>query len=178
MPLYKVDIQKSHGAEFFTNVYYIEVATLTAGENVARAIADAEKLAHVADVQFLSARVSDLGSGESFIVVAIGGTGSVFPSTWLPLWNVLRVDLYPATGRPSRKYYRLPINEADSINGTFELTFFNGPVTSLVSGLANIPELRDVDGQPFVRMQAFRPIAMRQLRRGSRRRTQPIIPLA
>jgi hypothetical protein len=71
------------------------------------------------------------------------------------------------------------LSEQDQTNyGELEAsaqTFFS---TNYGQPVAAVPEYVDVDGQPILTSSVFKSVGMRQLRRGTKRRLQPIIPLA
>ncbi len=79
-----------------------------------------------------------------------GARSAVASSTGqlLPAWNVVRCDFAVANSRPSRKFYRIPLLEADITNGEIDADL----LTDIVAGastLANAAEMRDVDGEAF-----------------------------
>jgi hypothetical protein len=90
------------------------------------------------------------------------------------------MDMPAPTGRPSRKYWRLPLEEAAVLNGQVEPTFvtaWQGHVNDYFASPASAGVI-DVDGQLLVSGTIMAPVGMRQLRRGSRRRVTPVIPVA
>lgn len=178
MPLHQVDIEKEYRGEYWTNRYIIQVADVDAGMIVAQNIVLYERSAHLAVVNFHRVRVSDMVQGTDLYRVEplnTQGTLAVDASGWLPLWNVVRVDFGVATGRPSRKYLRCPIQESwtveDSLTPGHIAILRDGYVANMVA----LPEYVDVDGQPIINGAVIPKVAMRQLRRGSRRRTLPVL---
>lgn len=178
MPLFKVDIEKVYANEYWSNVYYLELDVLDGALTVANEIVAAERAIHKNFVLFTKVRVSDMIPGtDEYITGVLNVTGlATSESTLLPLWNVVRVDLTATAGRPSRKYLRGCIAEDnmsyDNLDPAF-VTFINN---NYVTPLVLIEELKDVDGQDLVDGACMPKVGMRQLRRGSRRRTTPIIP--
>lgn len=173
MALYQVDIEKStnSGNVRWSNRYVINVASIAAGLPIASQIKDAEMDIHSGAIQFEQLRVGlfpVVGSGGGAIV-PLGVPGNrVTSGDFLPLFNVARCDFGTLIGRPSRKYLRVGITEADT--GGMELT---GSLLTLmqtyVTTMLDITEFVDVDGEEFISGSAKPVIAMRQLRRGSKK---------
>jgi hypothetical protein len=179
-PWWQIDVQKQLGTEYWTNVYHCAAANQTAAKAVAAEIVILERQMHRQVVTFTSYRVAPYPGPSEGTIIPIGQPGLLTGTLHLPLFNVLRVDFPAPTGRPSRKYYRLPIGEDDQtdgfINEATRLTF-----QSYVDTFFAEPEsdsLIDVDGQPLTSGVVMRAVGMRQLRRGSRRRLLPVIPVA
>ena len=172
-PIYKVDIQKQYQNTYWTNVYYVNQPDLASASAAATTIVNVERTIHAPAVNFDKVRVSDLSSTQyQTISVNQPGQRSV-TGDFLPLFNVLRVDFNVAGGRPSRKYLRLPVAESDQSNGIFT----SSALQSLATGYA-IPTstgICDESGSPFTSTSFQERVGMRQLRRGSRRRTTPVI---
>jgi len=124
MPVFKVDIEKQYGTEFWTNVYYVDAASLTLAHAVAAEIVNAEQEIHLVSVNFTKYRTSDLlPDTDQYISTALNSPGERgFAGDPLPLFNVVRVELSVGIGRPGRKYLRGILCEGDitfnSINGT------------------------------------------------------------
>lgn len=178
MPVFKVDVEKQLGTEFWTNVYYVDTPSLTDALLPMADIVVAERNITSNQVMFTKARVSDLVPGtDQFITTPLNQPGNVATEgTLLPLFNVLRVDLGVGVGRPSRKYLRGVLHEAAVNFNTIEAASYASFQTAYADNLELIEELVDVDGQPIIDVTVNNQVGMRQLRRGSRRATQPIIP--
>lgn len=179
MALYSLDIEKELAGEFWTNRYILDVASALAGASPAAEIIEAERQYTLDRVNFTRYRISSVATGDDdYIIVPIdlegGRTAGV--GSELPLFCTLRVDFTVTSGRPSRKYYRGILIEADQTSfGELDdafLGFFNAAV---VDTIAAVEEYVDVDGQAILSGAAYPKVAMRQLRRGSRRRTTPIL---
>lgn len=178
MPLFKVDIEKQLGTEFWTNVYYVDAASLTAAHAVGAEIVVAERGIHHVSVVFTKYRTSDTVPGtDQYITEPLNVTGARGPSTpLLPLFNVVRADLGVGIGRPSRKYLRGVLMEEDITFNNIDATPLALFDTDYANDLELIEELVDVDGQPIINVTINPQVGMRQLRRGSRRSTTPVIP--
>lgn len=184
MPLFKVDTEKSYGSEFWTNRYIIEAGSIENAQEGGLIIIEAEREFHRTFVNFTKLRVSTFTPNDDvFIVTPYSADGNLVPSSGgvLPLWNVVRVDLaVEGFGRPSRKFYRTGLMAGDvTLDFTITGDALNVVVPSVEAMIAelqsNASPLVDVDGQNIASSVSYGLIAMRQLRRGSRRRTEPIL---
>ena len=179
--LVSLDIQKELTGEFWTNRYVLDVPSLADAITPANFIVGKERIITIGDITFTSYRISDMVPGtDAYIVVPIGLQGlRVITSQALPLFNVARVDFGVGQGRPSRKYLRGVLGEEDQesygILVDASITFIN---TNYAGPVAGLTEYVDVDGQAITTGFCYGRVGMRQLRRGSRRRTEPIIPVA
>lgn len=80
-------------------------------------------------------------------------------------------------GRPSRKYFRLPVYESDQSSGLLEpilVNFIDTTITAVINDGG--PNLCDLQGQLLTNVAVFGNVSMRQLRRGSKRRATPVLP--
>lgn len=177
MAIYQIDVQGVLGTEYFTNVWHVNASGYAQALGWADAIAEVTADQSHADVVIDKARVAlyPLNGGQGTVrsYALQGGQGNY---DYLPLWNVVRIDYQPALGRPSRKYMRFPVNEGVQVKGVLSA----GQVAAYQAGFVNgigqqVTGLCDIHGQPFVDARVFATVGMRQLRRGSKRRTQPII---
>lgn len=173
--IWQIDIQKQLGTEYWTNVYFSDAGTLPAAKTVGDNLVANEKLIHANIVNFIQMRIRPYPSGgQQGTVYQLSGVGSVSTADYLPLFNVARVTLTVASGRPSRKYYRLPVGEADQANGTFIPAKVSSLNTSLASFITTA-NLTDESGNVFTAATVVPTVGMRQLRRGSKRRATPVI---
>lgn len=181
MPLFVVDIQKRYVTEYWTNRYCVSAADLGAAETIATAIVACERAIHLSTVEFDKARVSDFNPAtDTYSILTLGGVGGVAISSnqMMPLFNCVRVDFnVSGGGRPSRKYLRGCLHHAD-MAAAFEVTQARRDAVLLNYGtpMASQTGYVDVDGQEIIQAVVHRDVAMRQLRRGTRRRTEPVIP--
>lgn len=176
MTLYSVDIQKKLGAEYWTNRYIVEASDLAAASAIGEDIVDAERSVHSELVNFDKLRTSTVTKNDNnYIIVPLTGVGVLGETNApIPLFNAARVDFGTNQGRPSRKYLR-PGVSATYVQGTNWNTALYNALVSYGQAIVSLVGLRDVDGQEFLNSTAFRAIAMRQLRRGTKRKTQPVI---
>ncbi len=179
-PYWQIDVQKLLGTEYWTNVYHVAASSQATAMLYAEAIVDLERQSALSSVQFVRNRVAPFPGPSEGTIIPIGLVGVVAGDGWLPLFNVVRVDFPAPTGRPSRKYYRLPLAESAQTNGVLDQN-----VRAIIQGRfdayfasPNSSGLIDIDGQLLVSARVMSNVGMRQLRRGSKRRLQPVIPIA
>lgn len=176
MPLFQLDIEKSYQGEFWTNRYILEATDVNATLGTANIIVDAEQDVHNNIINFTKYRVSDIVKGtDNYVIVPINSVGGrVSVGSILPLFNVARVDFGVGIGRPSRKYLRIGFTEAD-IDGSVIVPALVTALQNYGALLVSLAQFVDVDAQPITSSAVVGTLQMRQLRRGSRRRTQPVI---
>lgn len=178
MPVWQIDVEKRLATEFFTNVYHVDQASQADAIDAANLIVQQERLLHHVDIIVTKYRIATYPGPSEGTIYAVNLPCSGASGAYLPLFNVLRVDFAVGVGRPSRKYYRIAIAETSQENGEFtnaELTAYQGVIDDLMAFGSSVG-LVDVDSQPILSGNVFRQVGMRQLRRGSKRRLQPIIP--
>lgn len=180
MAIYQVDIEKSltvggTNTVYWTNVYHVEADNSGDAINSGQGIVTAEKKVHLGSVSYTKMRVQATSPlAMSGTIVPLTGTGGRAGSSYLPLFNVFRVDFNVGGGRPSRKYLRGPVLPADVSNGAMQsaaITLINTYVTDLL----NLSVVCDPQGQNFVSGALFPNCGMRQLRRGSKRKTTSVL---
>jgi hypothetical protein len=179
-PFWQVDVQKRLGTEYWTNVYHCARSNQESAKLFAEGVIALERILHQNIVAFISYRVAPFPGPSEGTIVPIGLFGTGGTNTYLPLFNVLRVDFPAPTGRPSRKFYRLPLAENAQIDGNIEPTLVAAYQVHVDNYFASPDSagMIDVDGQLLVSGRVMPPVGMRQLRRGSRRRITPVIPVA
>lgn len=173
----QVDIQKRIGTEYWTNRYFLGVGSIGEAAGYVDEIVAFEKLLHSTEVIFDRARVSDgIPGSDSYVIIPLSGTGGTSGSgAHIPLYNTVRIDFGVGAGRPSRKYYRCGLGEG-LLNGevwdSLLMTDYQAAATAFVNGV--VPYC-DVDGQIIISATVMNQVQMRQLRRGSKKKTQPVI---
>lgn len=183
MPLFTVQVFKEGYGEKWSNRYLIEASSLAAAVICAPAIATAERGVHLDTVLFTYMRVSDLvAANDNYATIPVNNTGQTNASaSALPLFNTVRVDIdVEGFGRPSRKYYRLPLMETDQDNHALSGTLVsamaamvNAMIAAVDSAGGGDGELVDPDGQSWVTATTFPRVQMRQLHRKRRRAAPP-----
>lgn len=175
MSIYKIDIQKSIGTEYWTNVYYTNQPDLATAVTTATDIVTLEESIHMNFVTFDKALVTDL-STDFFTTVPINAFGGRTPdSDRLPLWNVVRVDFAVNGRRPGRKYLRIPVLESHQTDGVLTPGEIQWIIDHYCTPLHNAGQICNEHGDAFVDIVVNPNVAMRQLRRGSKRKVTPVI---
>lgn len=179
MAIFQVDVQKQIGTEYWTNVYHVNAADITAAGVLAAFIVNQERSFHTLDVNFVSYRVSTFPESDGeYLIQTVNLPGEAAAGTsMLPLWNVARVDISVGLGRPCRKYYKVPLYESTT-EGQAIVLATRDLIDDAVAAMCAAGGICDPQGQEWVAGQTFVNIAMRQLRRGSKRRLEPVIPVA
>lgn len=172
MPLMEITIEKSMGNEFWTNVYHIEASDLADAQTFANQIVAAERAIHLSFVTFTAVRVSDATPGGTAFQTTpinlpglIGGAGET-----LPLFNTIRVDFAVNGRRPGRKFLRLPIQEAQQQAGVNNQTIMDNVTNLYINPLIAMARLVNPFGQAMHAGSVHPRVAMRQLKRGSKRK--------
>jgi len=183
MPVFQIDVEKSFGSAFWTNRYFVTAASIENAHEGAAIILDREVQFHREDIVFTKYRTRTVTEGDDvFIITPVSVSGAQAPSgPYLPLFNVARVDISVAGfGRPSRKFYRIGLCAGDVIPGFgFDVSLRNLVASEMAQMItetnANASFLCDADVDLWDTPTVFTPIAMRQLRRGSKRSTEPVL---
>jgi len=177
MAIFRLHIEKYHAlsSEYWVNRYFIDAATLADAALASNGIVDAEKPLYSPDVVITKSHVDDNVPNTSNYQTTIrnlAGTRTSHAGDRLPLFVVARVDFSVAGGgRPSRKYLRGVFYEMDvsfSSIATLMLTSLNTYASSVAASGACDPQ-----GQDIISGAAFLSPAMRQLRRGSKKKVIP-----
>jgi len=175
MTLFSIDVQKTREGLYWTNRYISDALSLAEADGVALALCNYEKQLYYNGVTINKRRVSTLAAGDvSYIAtpMAMSGTRSISTAT-LPKFCTLRLDAPAGTGRPSRKFYRDVLTEAD-VDGD---SLNSGAITAFAAIIDDLNDIVLVDpqGEELDDWVIYPYVQMRQMRRGSRRRTEPII---
>jgi hypothetical protein len=176
MPIYQIDIEKTLSNEYWTNVYHVNVADALTAQDRATSIYQIEREVHMTFVLFTKYRVAPYPQvAVQGFVNPIGLNGLYAIEATLPLFNVARVDFGNGVGRPSRKYLRLPVGETMQQDAVFSSGYRTSFNNAYSIPLLSVPGLCDTQGRPLISAGLMLTVGMRQLRRGSKRRLQPII---
>lgn len=178
MPLFSIDIEKFYLAEYWTNRYIVNAENLAVADTYGAQIVEFERAVHVSVVQFTKYRTADTVEGNDVYKINPLGVNGLRSATGapLPLFNVVRCDFGVASGRPSRKYLRLPLM-AGEVSGNTLITGLVGLINvDYVESLVDAGFYVDVDGQPILNGNTMLNVGMRQLRRGSKRKAAPVLP--
>lgn len=176
MPLFQIDIEKRLGTEFWTNVYLIDAIDLVVASSQALELVDVERAFHLNVVEFTKARASVPGQEtDLFNTVPLGQLGlRGAGSDLLPLFCTMRVDFQVFGRRPLRKFYRGVLTEFDVAGSQISNPDLISAVSSAFAPTEGVivNDSLQPAGPPIVVI----PVQMRQLRRGKRKRTQPVLP--
>jgi hypothetical protein len=171
----RITIEKMYQGEYWTNVYFVDT-TVESGGATALALVEAERAVHMSQVLFTKFRIDDNTENTDVYYTGIintFGVRSAAAADLVALFNVVRVDFQAATGRPSRKYLRGCLQESFVAFQTIDpaqVTFIQTNYADVVAGLTGYV---DVDGENIVGGVVYPLLAMRQLRRGSKKRITP-----
>lgn len=120
-PAWRIQIVKSLDNEQWSNDYLTDHPTLALAEPLATDLVTFEQNMHASIVHFDYVRISSYVKHDRvFRHIPLNLFGLVSITEYLPLFNTLRVDFQTASSDPARKYYRLPITEAEQVNGVFQ----------------------------------------------------------
>lgn len=176
MALFIIQIFKQLGNEKWSNRYIINSPALANAVTATATITLRERNFHATNVQFTHARVSTLASGdEVFQTVPLNAVGAMtIDGGQLPLWNCVRVDINVGGGRPSRKFYRCPIDEGRTENGVVSGTFVSAitaDINALIDEVQTLDSsaLTDPDTQDWLDATVHGLLVNRKLHRRRRR---------
>jgi hypothetical protein len=182
--IFKVDIQKLAGAEYWTNVYHLQAEDITSAAEIAGDVIVAyERSIHHTGVTFNRLRTSTLTPDDLiYISTPLTGGGDITPASHAnALFDVIRIEIgVSGLGRPSAKYYRGCLQKDDwtgggALTGT-KIDFHQDALALMTANVASAGGLMvDPQGQEWASFACATFYGMRQLRRGTRRRTEPII---
>lgn len=183
MPLFQLDIQKQDlqgETEFWTNVYHLQ---LDGYDDLGppAAIVAAERAIHSGYVAFVSFRLKQALTPFGYSrIVALAGPGEyvVGSTQLLPLYSTMRVDMGVSIGLPIRKYLRTGVSEFESDGRNWKSDYIATVASQYANVVSHLPEIRNPAGDAITGYAVKVPVQMRQLRRGSKRRLNPIIPTA
>lgn len=169
MANYRITIDKTYqgpGGEKWSNVYNVDAPDIDEADNRAQAIAELEAAIlwdNVVITRLSTKPATGSGSGTSRAVFIEGERADADPNVQLPLFNTMLVKLIPPIGRPSMKYLRLPLVEAEVTGFTLDPTFTSFVNTNYTVPLLALGYVTDESGQSFSGY-GFNPnVQMRQL---------------
>jgi len=179
LPISQIDIEKRLGLEYWTNRYLcsFQVGTVEA-ESLATLLMDAERKLYFPDVSINKIRIASAAPDDNvFQSWSPGTTGSrgQLATARLPLFCVLRVDFGAGLGRPSRKYIRGCLTEIDVIGDVLDWNASGALFSAYGQAVSDAVGVVDPQGDDLNGFSVYRSVGMRQLRRGSRRRSTPVL---
>lgn len=174
--VWELSIQKQLGTEYWINVYHADVPAQDDARATALAVVNIERAVHSTDVLFVNFRVRNIspiaGPGTVYPVGLVGQLGA---ASYLPLFNVARCDIAVPVGRPDRKYLKFPISNVNVTNGRFTQAALDFWQANYCDAIIALTALSDRSGQPYLSASINPAVGMRQLRRGTRKKSTPII---
>lgn len=176
MPLFKIDIQKFMLGEYWTNRWLVNADDLLDAQDAANDLVTHERFIHSTIIRFDRVRVSDaVQDTDVYVTIPLNVFGNYgFTGENLPLFNVLRADFNVAVGRPCRKYWRVGLSETYVVGSQIAESVITD-VNNVIASIVALGRVVDPQGNVVTGGSAFPAVQMRQLRRGSRRRTNPVI---
>lgn len=171
---HRIEIHKSLGGEEWCNTYLMECVTMAEAATFAALLTTFEQHLHRDNVHFDYAIASTLTVGDRVfrhIPINLFGIQTLAGASYMPLWNVLRVDFQTADSDPCRKYYRMPVLESAQTSGVFEsaeVTNFNSVIATYFFGTVMADNLYSPKGHLVVSGSAHPQLQMRQLHRKRR----------
>ena len=180
MSIFRAIIEKEYLGEYWTNVYHVEAADLGEAAALATQIKDMERSILDSRCMITKLRVDDMVKGTDVYhtvpvseMGSLANTGTGAPEM-LPLFVVVRVDFQVFGQRPSRKYLRGTLVEAWSgPNGQLNPSIVDIVRDNYATPLAGSPWYVDESGNPIVAGTVYLRAGMRQLRRGSKKKSIP-----
>lgn len=177
MPIFRITIEKymASAAEYWTNIYHVDVADLQAAVQQIANFANAERPLYPESVVITKGRADDgIPNTDQYgtQVFNAAGTRASAGQDLNPLFVTARVDFTSAGfGSPSRKFLRGVLYESD-----VSFSSIGATVAALLNtygdAIIALP-VCDVDGQDLVDAVPFLAPQMRQLRRGSKKKIVP-----
>ena len=181
MPVFQVDIEKSFSPTtgttvYWTNVYHVNTADQAAAVTAGQSIVTLEKTIHSTLTTFTKMRVRQYSVlSAAGTIVPLTGTGARSTTGPMPLFNVFRIDFSVASGRPNRKFIRGPLAGSDNSSGAVTPSTVTTINNNYIAALLGLNVVVDTQGQPILSGVVYPYVGMRQLRRGSKRKTTPVI---
>jgi hypothetical protein len=164
----------------WSNTWLYNADDLATALEAATVIGTSETALHQDFVTITRALASDTDPDTDFFATAaINDPGTQVTGAdgaWLPLYNTLRFDInVTGGGRPSRKFYRMPIAESDQQAGFIDPTrgaAFQSTLNAIITAANAVGGvLVDPDGQTLLDAVVFSQVQMRQLHRKRKKAT-------
>lgn len=175
LPGTRLTIEKMYQGEYWTNVYFL-AGSIGDSASAAADILAAERAITLDSVLFTKMRLDDNTEDTEVYAstpINLFGLNANVGAQVLPLFNVLRVDFAAGTGRPSRKYLRGVLSENNINFNTIDAVTVSTFQTLYADVVASLPNFVDVDGDNITAGVVHPFVGMRQLRRGSKKKTTP-----
>jgi hypothetical protein len=174
VPTHRLEIRKTWSGHNWSNDYQIEAPDMADAEGLTLAILAFERAIHLDVVTFVYWRVSTVAVGDRIFrhqVVNLPGLLSPSSSELLPLFNTARLDMATVDSDPCRKYYRIPLTEAQQANGVIVSgvqTSWNALFATCVAAWPSTARVVSGAGHNVIGGTIFPNVQMRQLHRHKR----------
>lgn len=179
MPTYRLTVEKYMAAlnEYWTNVYHVNAESGANTVPITDALVAAERqiLSTQAIITKVSITLPGDGSGAVFGANTYNLAGLLNTPNLVPLFVVARVDFTVGGSRPSRKYLRAALDEGLMTHTTIDGSYL-AVLNTYAAAIVAVSGICDVDGQAIVAGSTKPSPAMRQLRRGSKKKLTPSTP--
>lgn len=177
MPIWVATVEKylAAQAEYWTNIYHIDAASPESASAVADELRDAELPLYHPGITLTKVRISSqdvVDEAHHTWAYNAPGTRTGLTSDMMPLFVVARVDFTVAWQRPSRKYLRGVLVEAEASFTTLEAGLIS-VLNTYGTAVRGVPGICDEAGNPFTGHSVWPAPGMRQLRRGSKKKLTP-----
>ena len=176
MPVLQLDIEQKYSADYISNRYWILATDIPDGLSKGLVIANLHRTLFTSGFVVSGIRVSTPLEGDNLfgtMPLNLPGTRSTSGSP-MPPWNRFRVDFQHGFKRPLRKFLIAP-QTGDISGDSFQsatIAYVNENYCVPIVGLEYVVDRSGA----LVESASLNPVVgMRQLRRGSKRKTTPII---
>lgn len=177
LPNWRIQTQKRLGAEVWQNDWLTDDVTIEDAQDLAALILTFEQNVHGSNVIFEFILISStIKFDRRFRHLTINEPGLQPNTTYLPLYNTLRLDLGTAESDPARKYLRAPVREDQQENGVIipsTLGFLNGYANDLLVVTNVVDHLVTTKGNRVTSALFYDRVQMRQLHRRKRKKVTP-----
>jgi len=157
----------------WSNNYNVLAATILDAQDYADQIADLEAavLWDNVFIRKIEVKVVGASNGSTRNVAVQGLRADADPAVQLPLFNTVRVTLIAGANRPSLKYFRPPLVEAEVEGFNLTTAFTDFFDSTFVAPLAGLGVLCNQQGDLIIGYDVYQPVQQRQL--GWHRRSRP-----
>lgn len=173
---HRLEIHKKLGEEQWVNTYLIEAVDMDEASDLGLLAVEFERRLHRDNVLFEYFIVSTRAIGDRvFRHVAVNAFGlkTLTTNSYLPLFNTIRIDFSTLDSDPCRKYYRVPVIEAEQTNGILEpaeVTAYNATISTYFFGTVLGDNLFTPKGHVVVSGSVSPKLQMRQLHRHKKKK--------
>lgn len=173
------EIEKMYNGEYWVNRYFLST-TIGDSAAAATAILAAERAVTDSRVTFTKMTLrttAELDYIYATTVINAAGLANNSGADMLPLFAVVRVDFTVTAGRPSRKYLRGLLIEPATLAFDIIPQYITAFQTGYADAIEGVAGLCDPQGDAIVSGVVYPKVAMRQLRRGSKKKVTPSSPI-